>query len=133
MGSYVLTRIEILRWIPKCWCSSAKRFADGNIEHLGGPIDGVLQEYRVFHTIGLLHIPQHLSYEEAACWPCAGVTAWNALYGGGIPLKPGQTVLFKGTGGVSLTGLILARAAGAKVGRDIRMLLLNQAKRSFCL
>ncbi|KAI4605435.1 hypothetical protein J4E83_010633 [Alternaria metachromatica] len=41
-----------------------------------------------------------------------GTTAWNALYGN-VPLKPGQTVLFLGTGGVSITGLILARAAGA--------------------
>ncbi|EIM82292.1 NAD-P-binding protein [Stereum hirsutum FP-91666 SS1] len=83
-------------------------------QHLGGPIDGVLQQYRVFHSTGLLHVPKHLSYEEAACFPCAGVTSWNALFGGGVPLKPGQTVLFKGTGGVSITGLILAHAAGAK-------------------
>lgn len=67
--------------------------------------------------MGLLRIPKHLSYEEAACFPCAGVTAWNALYGGGIPLKPGQTVLFKGTGGVAITGLILAHSAGAKVSQ----------------
>lgn len=80
---------------------------------LAGSIDGVLQEYRIFPEMGLLHIPKHLSYEEASCWPCAGVTAWNALFGG-VPLMPGQTVLFQGTGGVSIAGLILAHAAGAK-------------------
>ena len=74
----------------------------------------MLQEYRVFNETSLLHIPSHLTYEEASCWPCAGVTAWNALFGG-IPLIPGQTVLFQGTGGVSISGLILAHAAGARV------------------
>ncbi|THH07345.1 hypothetical protein EW146_g9351 [Bondarzewia mesenterica] len=83
---------------------------------LGAPIDGVLQEYRVFDAVGLLNFPEHLTYEEAACWPCAGVTAWNALFGG-IPLTPGQTVLIQGTGGVSMLGLILANAAGAKALR----------------
>lgn len=77
-------------------------------------MDGVLQEYRVFKSDGLLHVPKHLSYEEAACWPCAGVTAWNALYNGN-PLVPGQTVLFQGTGGVSMAGLLFAVRAGAKV------------------
>ncbi|EIM82355.1 NAD-P-binding protein [Stereum hirsutum FP-91666 SS1] len=80
---------------------------------LGQEVDGVLQEYRVFKADALLHIPKHLSYEEAACYPCAGVTAWNALYGG-TPLKPGQTVLFQGTGGVSMAGLVFAVRAGAK-------------------
>ena len=42
-----------------------------------------------------------------------GVTAWNCLYGG-IPFIAGQSVLFLGTGGVSIIGLILAKAAGAK-------------------
>lgn len=77
-------------------------------------MDGVLQEYRVFKSDGLLHVPKHLSYEEAACWPCAGVTAWNALYNG-KPFVPGQTVLFQGTGGVSMVGLLFAVRAGAKV------------------
>lgn len=81
---------------------------------LGAPIDGVLQSYRTFPSLGLLPIPPHLSYEEASCFPCAGVTAWNALYGG-IALKPGQTVLFQGTGGVSVLGMIFAGGAGAKV------------------
>ena len=87
---------------------------------LGAPIDGVLQEYRAFDEHGLLHIPKHLTWEEAACIPCAGVTAWNALYGG-IPLIAGQTVLLQGTGGVSMFGLILAHAAGAKVDMTCRI------------
>lgn len=82
---------------------------------LGGPLDGVLAQYRVFHEDGLVAIPSSLSFEEAACLPCAGLTAWNALFGAGKPLKAGQSVLVQGTGGVSIFALQFARAAGARV------------------
>ncbi|KAI0046943.1 NAD-P-binding protein [Auriscalpium vulgare] len=82
-------------------------------DSLGGGYDGGLAEYIVLPGLSLLHIPAHLSYDEASCFPIAGVTAWNALYGG-QPLIPGQTVLFQGTGGVSIFGLLIAHAAGAK-------------------
>ncbi len=81
---------------------------------MGGAIDGVLAEYRLFDEQGLVHLPGHLSFEEGATLPCAGVTAWNALFGG-RPLVAGETVLVLGTGGVSIFALQLARAAGARV------------------
>jgi NADPH:quinone reductase-like Zn-dependent oxidoreductase len=81
---------------------------------LGGAIHGVLAEYVVFSQDGLVHLPEHLSFEEGATLPCAGVTAWNALYGG-RPLLVGQSVLVLGTGGVSIFALQLAHAAGARV------------------
>ena len=81
---------------------------------LGGSIDGVLAEYVVFDEQGLVLIPDHLTYPQAATLPCAAVTAWNALYGL-HPLQPGQTVLVLGTGGVSIFGLQIARMAGARV------------------
>jgi NADPH:quinone reductase-like Zn-dependent oxidoreductase len=81
---------------------------------LGGAIDGMLAEYRLFSESGLVSIPAHLSFEEAATLPCAAVTAWNALFGARA-LQPGQTVLTLGTGGVSIFALQLARAAGARV------------------
>ncbi|KAI9285947.1 putative zinc-type alcohol dehydrogenase-like protein [Umbelopsis sp. AD052] len=82
---------------------------------LGGPQDGVLQEYAVFPEHGLVKIPKEslMTDAEAASLVCTGVTSWNALYGN-IPLKPGQTVLVLGTGGVSITALEIAKAAGAK-------------------
>ncbi len=81
---------------------------------LGGAIDGVLADYRVFDETGLVKIPGHVDFREAATLPCAAVTAWNALYGL-KPLLPGQTVLVLGTGGVSIFALQFARAAGAQV------------------
>ncbi|GAP88930.2 putative alcohol dehydrogenase [Rosellinia necatrix] len=82
---------------------------------LGGPIDGGLREYIALPGANLVKVPAStsLSYAQLAAIVCTGTTAWNALYGN-VPLKPGQTVLFLGTGGVSITGLILAKAAGAR-------------------
>lgn len=81
---------------------------------MGGAIDGVLSEYRLFDENGLVEFPAHLSFEEAACLPCAGVTAWNALYGG-RSLIAGDAVLVLGSGGVSVFALQFAAAAGALV------------------
>nr|VWP01692.1 RNA pyrophosphohydrolase (EC ((Di)nucleoside polyphosphate hydrolase) [Ganoderma boninense] len=82
---------------------------------LGAPIDGVLTEYKVIPAHALVHVPAHMSYEEASTLPCAAVTAYNALLGGGRKLKGGDTVLIQGTGGVSIFGLQLAVASGATV------------------
>lgn len=81
---------------------------------LGGAIDGVLADYVSFAESGLVHIPAHLTYQDAATLPCAAVTAWNALVTQGN-LKAGDTVLVQGTGGVSLFALQFAKLNGARV------------------
>ncbi|WP_164021418.1 zinc-dependent alcohol dehydrogenase family protein [Pyxidicoccus trucidator] len=81
---------------------------------LGGSVDGVLAEYVAVDAEGLVHLPEHLTFEEGATLPCAAVTAWNSLVSEG-GLKAGQTVLAQGTGGVSIFALQLARALGARV------------------
>ena len=79
---------------------------------LGGDVDGMLADYVILMQSGLVALPEHLSFEEAATLPCAGVTAWNALIAGN--LRPGDTVLIQGTGGVSIFALQLARLHGAR-------------------
>jgi NADPH:quinone reductase-like Zn-dependent oxidoreductase len=79
-----------------------------------GDLDGVLREYGAFDERALVRVPEHLSLTEAACLPCAAVTAWNALVCSGR-LKAGETVLVLGTGGVSVFALQLARLHGARV------------------
>jgi NADPH:quinone reductase-like Zn-dependent oxidoreductase len=81
---------------------------------LGGPSDGVLAEQIVLSQEGLVRIPSHMSFEQAATLPCAGVTAWNAALVKG-QLQAGHTVVTLGTGGVSLFAVQLALMTGARV------------------
>lgn len=92
--------------------------ADAARTGLGGNLDGMLCEYAVLSEQGVVPVPAHLSDEEAATFPCAGVTAWSALCDGpnGLhPVRPGETVVVQGTGGVSLFALQFAKLAGARV------------------
>lgn len=83
---------------------------------LGGAIDGTLRTVGAFKEDGLVHMPSGLSPIEASTLTCAGLTAWNALFGSGDhKLMAGQWVLTEGTGGVSLFAVQFAKAAGAKV------------------
>jgi NADPH:quinone reductase-like Zn-dependent oxidoreductase len=85
---------------------------------LGGDVDGMLAEYVLLDQDGVVRFPEHLSYEEAATLPCAGVTAWNALHHAGEPARaalPGETIVMQGTGGVSIFALQFAKLLGARV------------------
>lgn len=81
---------------------------------LGGPIDGVAREYACFPQDGVVPVPDAIGDLEAATLPCAALTAWSALFVA-CATKPGDFVLLQGTGGVSIAGLQLAKAAGATV------------------
>ncbi len=80
----------------------------------GGQTDGVLSDYIVADDASLVGVAAHLTLAEAAALPCAGLTAWQALFERGA-LQAGETVLVQGTGGVALFGLQLASAQGARV------------------
>ena len=78
----------------------------------------MLAEYALLAEDGAVRFPEHLSYEEAATLPCAGVTAWNALHYAGEPphpALPGETMVIQGTGGVSIFALQFAKLLGARV------------------
>ena len=76
---------------------------------LGGNRDGMLAEQVVLPEHGVVRLPEHLDYREGACLPCAGLTAWYALFTRG-GLSAGDTVLVMGTGGVSTFALQFAAA-----------------------
>jgi NADPH:quinone reductase-like Zn-dependent oxidoreductase len=80
----------------------------------GSVVDGALADHLVLHEDGLVHVPGHLTDEEASTLPCAAVTAWHALVTKGR-VRPGQTILIMGTGGVSIFALQFAHMAGARV------------------
>jgi NADPH:quinone reductase-like Zn-dependent oxidoreductase len=96
------------RWI------AGRRTEETNASTLGSPRPGVLAEYAIFDAEGAVRYPEHLSFAEAATLPVAGVTAWHALFVD-APVRPGDTVLVQGTGGVAMFAVPLARAAGARV------------------
>jgi NADPH:quinone reductase-like Zn-dependent oxidoreductase len=81
---------------------------------LGGPLDGVLRRRLCISAEAVARVPEHLSDAEAACLPCAGLTAWSALATLGR-VGPGDVVLVQGTGGVALFALQFAKLAGAEV------------------
>ncbi|KAF9889331.1 hypothetical protein FE257_007441 [Aspergillus nanangensis] len=83
---------------------------------LGGSVDGTLRSVGAFDEQGLVAMPKGLSFTEAATLSCAGLTAWNALFGlSGKALRAGQWVLTQGTGGVSIFAVQFAKAIGARV------------------
>lgn len=81
---------------------------------LGGSIDGMLAEYVTLSADGVISVPPHLSFAEAATLPCAALTAWHALVTDGH-ISAGQTVVVLGTGGVSIFALQFAKMHGARV------------------
>jgi NADPH:quinone reductase-like Zn-dependent oxidoreductase len=85
---------------------------------LGCPAPGVLVQYRVFPTFGVVKIPEYMSDDEASCIPIAAMTAWmslNCMRPKGEIIGQGETVVCQGTGGVSISAAQIAAAAGADV------------------
>ena len=93
------------------WMDGSIRSEEDSIS-LGGRLPGVLSDYIVVHENGAVATPSYLTDIEASTLPIAALTAWWALFEV-KPLKPGETVLVQGTGGVSLFALQFATAFGA--------------------
>ncbi|MFF0135086.1 NAD(P)-dependent alcohol dehydrogenase [Streptomyces sp. NPDC005227] len=90
------------------------RITPDRFDQPGATLDGMLTEYARLDEEAAVRVPDHLTWEEAACLPCAGVTAWHCLTGG-EPLAPGRTVLTLGTGALSLFVVRFAKMLGAEV------------------
>jgi NADPH:quinone reductase-like Zn-dependent oxidoreductase len=84
--------------------------ADAHLRALGYGEDGALCQYRVFSEDGLVRLPEGCSFEEGSTLPIAALSAWNGMQ----HVRPGETVLILGTGGVALFGLQFAKALGAR-------------------
>ncbi|KAL7904126.1 putative alcohol dehydrogenase [Trichoderma velutinum] len=78
-------------------------------------VDGTLSKFMIVRDDGVVKAPSNLSWEEVACLPVAGGSAWNALFHGPTPVKPGDFVLTEGTGGLSTFAIQIASATGASV------------------
>ena len=80
----------------------------------GDGIDGFAREEVTLPAGAFTHAPKGYSHAESATLTTAGLTAWRTLMSDDA-LKPGDTVLVQGTGGVSIFALQFAKMAGATV------------------
>ncbi|MGB3739858.1 MAG: NAD(P)-dependent alcohol dehydrogenase [Pontixanthobacter sp.] len=80
----------------------------------GDGIDGYARQIVNAPAHAFTRAPTGYDAGQAATLTCAAVTAWRALFVD-YALKPGDTVLVQGTGGVSIFALQFAKAAGARV------------------
>jgi NADPH:quinone reductase-like Zn-dependent oxidoreductase len=107
VGDRVIS-VCITGWVdgaPKSWADAPTQ---------GGPIQGMLAQYVATPADWCVRAPNTLTPTEASTLPTAALTAWMALFENG-KLRPGQTVVVQGTGGVSLFAVQLAAAASAHV------------------
>ncbi|PWV60097.1 zinc-dependent alcohol dehydrogenase family protein [Plasticicumulans acidivorans] len=80
----------------------------------GDGIDGYARERVTARATAFTRAPQSWTHTEAATLTTAGLTAWRALMADD-QLKPGDSVLVQGSGGVSIFALQFAKLAGATV------------------
>ena len=95
------------------WMDGSVRSEEDSVS-LGGPLPGVLSEYVVVSEDAAIAVPAYLNDAEASTLPIAALTAWSALFEN-KSLKPGETILVQGTGGVSVFAVQFASAFGARV------------------
>lgn len=96
------------------WTGGEPTEAKGRTAKGAGDAPGMLAEYVLLEDTGVIHLPEHLSYEEGATLPCAGLTAWHAVVEKG-QINAGDTLLVQGTGGVSIFAAQFAQMHGARV------------------
>lgn len=101
--------------LPSLHWGEAEDAPGADFQILGGPRDGTYAELIAIPEENVYPRPSRLSWDEAAAFPLAGLTAWRALFARG-GLRAGETVLVLGAGsGVSTFALQLAAQAGARV------------------
>jgi NADPH:quinone reductase-like Zn-dependent oxidoreductase len=103
-----VTMIHYSRWLDGRWDASMRE------EDYAHTHDGFLRELAAVPASALVKIPDNLAYEHAATLPSAGLTAWQAVVEEGR-LRPGDTMVTLGTGGVSVFAMQWAKLLGARV------------------
>ena len=96
------------------WIAGEYRPSAAGMGRGSSVVPGMMREELLVHHSEAVMLPPHLSFEEGAAFPCAGVTAWHALCAA-KPLLPGMSVLLQGGGGVSIFALQFAKLFGARV------------------
>lgn len=96
-------------WVDGAWDDESMSTYDFSVT-----TDGFLAERAVVPAQGLVRLPDNISYLEASTLPNAGLTAWHAVVVG-AGLRPSETLMTLGSGGVSVFGMQWAKMLGARV------------------
>ncbi|KKP04903.1 alcohol dehydrogenase [Trichoderma harzianum] len=101
--------------VPNCGWKQGYDVADFDpVSSYGSSnIDGTLSKFMIVRDDGIVKAPSNVSWEEAVCLPVAGGSAWNALFHGPTPVKPG---------GLSTFAIQLQQLAGRSFPRLLRMI-----------
>ena len=106
---------EVIIYPSLNWGDEQSHQSPDNFKILGLPDDGTFAEYVKVPVKNLFEKPAHLSFEEAAALPLAGLTAYRALFKR-ANLQPKEKILITGTGGgVALFALQYAIATNGDV------------------
>ncbi len=105
---------EVLIYPARAW-GDQQGFSGPAFRVLGMPDQGTFAEYICVPQPDVLARPRHLSWEQAAAVPLAGLTAWRAVTTQ-AEVKAGQKVLITGAGsGVSTFAILWCVQLGAEV------------------
>ena len=117
VSDYALTHLEGKEVIinPNINWGSSNLAQGPNYGILGMPTDGTFSEYMVVPTDRIHPKPKHLTSEEAAALPLAGLTAYRALFTQGNVKKNSKVLISGAGGGVAQFALLFAVAIGADV------------------
>ena len=98
-------------------CEPCRRGLDSLCENpagqMGFNLDGGFSEYVTVPHAGLIHLPEEVSYADAAVLACSGMSAVHATRIAGVSL--GDRVVVNGVGGVGIMVIQVCRCAGASV------------------
>lgn len=92
-------------------CDAGTEQFCSTVKMLGHHVDGGYAEYIAVPAINAIPLPDEISFEAGATLMCASATAYHALHKGRV--KHGDTVAVFGIGGLGMSAIQLARAAGA--------------------
>lgn len=100
----------------KCeWCKKGRPGLCFNWNYFGMHRKGSYSEYAAVPESSLVKLPDNVSFENAACLPVAGLTAYHALLGVGDLKKGDSFFIWGGTSGLGVIAIQIAKKTGAKI------------------
>ncbi|KAF4965016.1 hypothetical protein FZEAL_10813 [Fusarium zealandicum] len=101
------------KWATKTIGALDARFCDNKTMCGIVSANGGFAEYMTAGHAAVVHLPEDVSFEQAAPLMCAGATVWNAIKQAN--LQEGDSVAIIGIGGLGVLGVQFAKLLGYRV------------------